>query len=132
MSLLLLPLVLAAPVPADRRDPDPPRLTAAALAGHWRYDWNGTPGGWIAFDGERGYHAQHDPRGAYYRGHYEVRGGSVTITEWAARSDGSESGPSCYRFDLAHTAPGVLSGRSTTGTDAATVPVRLTRAGWWW
>lgn len=107
----------AAPVPKQSPPPKPSKLTPELLKGNWRYEWSSMLGGYIIFDGQGGYTAQHDPASTTtYSGTVAVSDDSITITEWTFDSaTGASSGPVCYRFDVDVREWPTLPGKSTGG-----------------
>lgn len=110
-------VAVAAPVPKGAVPAKPAKLTAALLAGSWQYEWSGSLHGWIRFEADGTYTAQHDPNGTtVYSGTWSVGEGSITIVEWAHHTTtGTTSGPQNYRFDVSTADWPAVTGRSTSG-----------------
>lgn len=119
---LLVCFSAAAPVP--RRAPaPPPELTRAALDGHWLYAYSGMDDGWIAFEADGTYTAQHHPgTDVVYFGTYAVSGNVVTLYENVRTGDDTARWVGKFVFDFAATKPPKLAGFSNGAT-----PVALTR-----
>jgi hypothetical protein len=132
--LLAVATVAAAPVPKHLTPPKPAKLTKELLVGSWSYSWSGMTRGWIRFEADNTYTAQHDPDGTtVYSGTYSVGEGSVTIVEWAHHANtGTVSGPNLYRFDIGLGDWPAMVGKSTgshgfdvTEIPQANLPVKL-------
>ena len=114
--IFLLGISINAPVPKHLQK-DPIKLTPQLLEGSWQYEWSSMLNGWIVFDKDGTYTAQHYPEGTTtYSGTYSVGENSITIVEWGFDSSTGRSwGPSCYRFDIDFKAWPKLPGKSTSG-----------------
>lgn len=93
-----------APVP---KSPPAPKLTAEALVGFWRYEWDDWPAGVICFDKDGSYSslfADHPPhRATVWAGTWALDGDVLTLTDssFDAGTGEKKGGPVVYRFDFA-------------------------------
>ena len=109
----------AAPVPKHIMPPKPEKITKPLLVGRWEYQWSTMLGGWLEFNDDGTYTAQHDPGSdTIYSGTWTVddAGKSITIVEWShSINRGTSYGPQCYRFDVGMKGWPALDGKSTSG-----------------
>jgi len=81
MYALLSLFLIASPVPKQ-----PTELTDSQLIGEWKYEYASMLDGWIRFDGDGTYVAQHYPGSVTRYGEwYVARTGEVVLIEGMAR-----------------------------------------------
>lgn len=114
LLLLLRMAALAAPTP-----PQPPRLTTKLLAGaRWHYEYGAMTDGWIQFNTDGTYDAQHHPQyTSRYCGTWELTGATVVLMECSfdpTRPGERACVPTRYEFTFSTDYP-VLRGVASTG-----------------